>query len=82
MQLLDGLSNADLVRAKLVKAKSEAERSIASDVENMEISGATAIDRGVEFEEVPQYEYVHPTGARLRRKVWRFDVGAYERCGL
>jgi len=25
---------------------------------------------------------VHPVSVRQRRLVWRFDVGAYERCGF
>ena len=45
-------------------------------------SGAAAIDRGVEFEYIPEYEYEHPTRARPRQQVWRIDVGANERCGL
>ena len=45
-------------------------------------AGAAAIDRGVQFETMPKYEYVHPTSARPRQEVWRIDVGAYERCGL
>ena len=44
--------------------------------------GAAAIDRGVEFEYRPKYEYVHPTHARPRQQVWRIDVGALERCGI
>jgi hypothetical protein len=44
--------------------------------------GAAAIDRGVQFETTPKYEYVHPTRARPRQAVSRIDVGAYERCGL
>jgi hypothetical protein len=45
-------------------------------------SGAAAIDRGIQFELAPKYEYVHPTSARPRQQVWHIDVGAYERCGL
>ena len=45
-------------------------------------TGAFAVDRGIQFEPTPKYEYVHPTRARPRQEVWRIDVGAYERCGL
>ena len=45
-------------------------------------SGADAIDTGADVEWKPKKEYVHPTFWRLRQKVWRIDVGAYERCGL
>ena len=30
---------------------------------------------------VPQYEYVHPAGARPRREIWQYDPGAHEFCG-
>jgi hypothetical protein len=44
-------------------------------------SGSAAIDRGIEFENIPKYEYVHPTRARQRQAIWRIDVGAREHCG-
>lgn len=46
------------------------------------MSGAGAIDRGIQFAPEPKYEYVHPKRARTRQNVWRIDVGAYESCGL
>ncbi|MEX2123376.1 MAG: hypothetical protein WD795_05755 [Woeseia sp.] len=30
---------------------------------------------------VPEYEYVHPAGAKPREEVWRRDPGAHEFCG-
>jgi len=46
------------------------------------VSGADAIDTGVDVELKPQKEYVHPLQWRSRQQVWRIDIGAYERCGL
>jgi hypothetical protein len=46
------------------------------------LAGAPAIDAGSEAGPMPAAEYVHPLGWRERPRVWKLDVGAYERCGL
>ena len=46
------------------------------------VSGARAVDTGINFDVKPSGEYVHPVHWRRRQEVWRVDIGAHERCGL
>ncbi len=49
-------------------------------------ASSPAVDAGVDPVTLglpdPDREYVHPVSARSRAKVWKIDVGAYERCGF
>lgn len=46
------------------------------------LRGAAAIDAAAATDIVPQFEYVHPRGGRVRARIATPDIGAYERCGL
>jgi hypothetical protein len=71
------LGNIDHADSSLVEPRA-GDYSIAAD--------SPAVDTGVDPTtlglEAPVLEYVHPVSARPRQRVWRFDVGAFERCGF